>query len=164
MRFLVALVVAAIAAWVSGVRLFAFPGESMSPTVMPGDHFVGMIGAWGARPPERFEMVIFDVPRRSKWSEQSIPWMKRLVGLPGEHVRLAGDQLFIDGRPVEAPFLHADELAKRPEDFEVTLGESEYFVLGDNLDHSFDDSRSLGPIDRTLIRGFVAFVIHTARE
>ena len=44
MRFLVALTVFAAAGWISGIRLFAFPGKSMSPTVSAGDHFVGMVG------------------------------------------------------------------------------------------------------------------------
>jgi len=44
MRFLVGLTVFAAAGWISGIRLFAFPGKSMSPTVSAGDHFVGMVG------------------------------------------------------------------------------------------------------------------------
>ena len=107
-------------------------------------------------------MVIFDVPRTSKWSAQKIPWMKRLVGLPSEHIRISGNQLFVDGRKVDAPFLHGGSHVKQQEDFEVTLGDNEYFVVGDNLDHSFDDSRAMGPIDRSLIKGFVAFVIRTS--
>ena len=95
-----ALITAAVlgAVWLSGVRLFAFSGRSMEPAVMAGDYFVGLVGVWGSRPPERFDMVIFDVPPSSKWAEQGIPWMKRLVGLPGERVRLSGDRLFINGR------------------------------------------------------------------
>ena len=76
--------------WLSGVRLFAFPGESMMPAIQPGDYFVGFVGLWGHRTPARFDMLIFDVPPTSKWAERKIPWMKRLVGLPGEHVRLSG--------------------------------------------------------------------------
>src|ERR1044071_5432272 len=93
--------------WLSGIRLFAFAGESMSPAVEPGDRFVGLVGIWGLRAPKRFDMAIFDVPSSSKWAGLRIPWMKRLGGLPGEHVRLSGAQLFIDGRKIEAPFLHS---------------------------------------------------------
>jgi signal peptidase I len=159
-RFLLVVAVIVAAAWMSGVRLFAFPGESMSPTVRAGDYFVGLIGVWGMRSPDRFDMVIFDVPPASQWARQNIPWMKRLVGLPGDHVRLAGNELFINGRKVEAPFLHVVNDSKQREEFEITLGATEYFVIGDNLGHSFEDSRVLGPIDRSLIKGFVAFIIH----
>jgi signal peptidase I len=146
--------------WVSGARLFAFPGESMVPAVKPGDHFLGIIGFWHFRTPKRFDMVIYDVPPASKWADRNIPWMKRVVGLPGEHVRFSGGNLLIDNRPVDASFLHRDPDARPICDFEVTLKRDEYFVLGDNLDHSFDDSRAMGPISRSSIKGFVAFVIH----
>lgn len=62
------------AVWLSGVRLFAFPGKSMAPTVMPGDYFIGFVGLWGARSPQRFDLIIFDVPADSNG---------RAVGFPG---------------------------------------------------------------------------------
>ena len=150
-------------AWLSGVRLFAFPGKSMEPAVMAGDYLVGLVGLWAVSLPERFDMVIFKVPLTSKWAERRIPWMKRVVGLPGERIRLSGERLFIDGREVKAPFLHRDREGKLSADFEITLKAEEYFVLGDNLDHSFEDSRVLGPISKSLLRGRVAFVIHRAK-
>ena len=132
----------------------------MSPAVESGDRFVGLVGIWGLRSPKRFDMAIFDVPSTSKWAGQKIPWMKRLVGLPGEHVRLSGAQLFIDGRKIEAPFLHSE----RMKDFEVKLGEREYFVLGDNLDWTLQDSRAMGPIPSSLMKGFVWFVRHASPQ
>jgi signal peptidase I len=146
--------------WLSGARLFAFPGESMVPTVNAGDYFVGFVGLWRHRTPERFEMVIFDLPPTSKWAERKIPWMKRLVGLPGEHVRLSGAELFINGRKVESTCLHAERAPGGKTEFEIQLGQDEFCVLGDNLDHSFDDSRSFGPLSRNLMRGWVGWVIH----
>ena len=151
------------AVWLSGVRLFVFSGRSMEPAVMAGDYFVGLVGMWRSHPPERFDMLIFDVPPSSKWAGQKIPWMKRLVGLPGERVRLSGDRLFINGREEGARFLHRDSDATPSGDFEVALRSDEYFVLGDNLDHSVEDSRVLGPIPMNLMKGRVAFVINRAR-
>ena len=89
--------------------------------------------------------------------------MKRLVGLPGERVRLSGDRLFIDGREERTPFLHRDSSVAPSADFEVTLGSDEYFVVGDNLDHSVEDSRVLGPIPIKLMKGRVAFVINRTK-
>lgn len=85
--------------------------------------------------------------------------MKRLVGLPGERVGLVGERLFIDGQEVAAAFLHRDRDAPTAPEVEVVLNSDEYFVLGDNLDHSFDDSRSLGPIRTSRLRGSVVRVI-----
>lgn len=149
--------------WLSGVRLLAFPGKSMMPSVMPGDYLVGAMGLWRYRTPARFDMVIFDVPPTSKWAERKIPWMKRLVGLPGEHVRLSGSALYIDGREMNSRFLHTGRTAGPAGDIEVKLGADEFFVLGDNLDHSFDDSRTMGKISKSLIRGVVVFTIHRSR-
>src|SRR3954465_7891097 len=104
LRVLVLIILAIGGVWLSGVRLFAFPGESMIPAVRPGDYFVGFVGLWGHRTPGRFALLIFDVPPPSKWAQGKIPWMKRLVGLPGEHVRLSGADLFIDGRKIDARF------------------------------------------------------------
>jgi signal peptidase I len=145
--------------WISGIRLYAFPGQSMSPAVQAGDHFIGLTGLWNLRLPRRFDMVIFDVPVASHWAAAKIPWMKRVIGLPGEQVRLSGSQLYINDRAIDAPFLHSDGQEKSAQDFKMTLGKHEYCVVGDNLNQSFDDSRSLGPIDRSLINGFVGLVL-----
>jgi signal peptidase I len=110
------------------------------------------------RDPKRFDLVVFDVPPASKWSARGIPWMKRVIAMPGEHVRLSGTSLFINGRKMDAPFLHLETNGKPRDDITATLGSNEYFVLGDNLDQSFDDSRTMGPIGRPLMRGFVWFV------
>jgi signal peptidase I len=164
LRFALIAVAVLGSVWLSGVRLFAFSGKSMEPTVMAGDYFVGLVGIWGTRAPERFDMVIFDVPPTSKWAERKIPWMKRLVGLPGERICLVGDRLFIDGREESAHFLHRDLEPTRSGDLEVLLRADEYFVLGDNLDHSLEDSRVLGPIPAALMKGRVAFVISRGKE
>ena len=134
LRVLALVAVAAAGGWLSGVRLFAFPGESMIPAVRPGDYFVGMVGLWRYRTPQRFDMLIFNVPPSSKWAQRKIPWMKRLVGLPGEHVRLSGADLFIDGLKVESSLLHSERSSSHAGDFEVRLRGDEFCVLGDNLD------------------------------
>ena len=145
--------------WVSGVRVYAFAGDSMAPLLRGGDHFVGLTGVWGRRPPQRFELVIFDVPPTSKWAGQKIPWVKRLVALPTEHVRISGPELFINGRRVPAPFLYRRPGQGAVHDFEIQLGQDEYFVLGDNLDGTLEDSRALGPIPAGLLKGRVAWVL-----
>jgi signal peptidase I len=149
--------------WASGYRLFVFQGVSMMPAVASGDHLLARAAPWEPSVPDRFDLVVFDVPTMSKWAAHKIPWMKRVVGLPGEHVKLVGAELYIDGRKQDNPFIHS---ARPPSQtaVDITLGADQYFFLGDNLDHSFDDSRTMGPIDGALIRGIVAGVIHTSRE
>jgi signal peptidase I len=163
-RFVVLVGITFGGVWLSGVRLFGFPGESMLPAVQPGDYFVGLVGLWGNRTPARFDMLIFDVPSPSKWAERKIPWMKRLVGLPGEHVRLSGADLFINGRKIGSNLLHSNRAVIPAHDFEVQLRSDEFCVLGDNLDESLNDSRSLGPISRSLVKGRAVFVVHRSKR
>lgn len=164
LRILLAVALLLGTAWLSGLRLHQFHGRSMQPAVNPGDCFLARMGLWRPGEPERFAMLIFDVPPTSRWAAAKIPWMKRLVGLPGERVRLSGATLAINGRVIAAPMLHLDStLQKDRADFEVTLGPNEYFVLGDNLDHTTDDSRAMGPIERGLIRGIAGAVVFRAR-
>jgi signal peptidase I len=149
------------ALFAGGLRLYGFPGISMVPDVNPGDFLVVLAGPWRSRPPQRFDRLIFDVPPTSHWAAQKIPWMKRLIGLPGEHLRLSGAELFINGQKIMAPCLHLVHESSRTAEIEITLGPDDYYVVGDNLDNTFDDSRSMGPIHRALIRGFAPFVIRT---
>ena len=136
----------------------------MMPTVMPGDYFVGLVGLWGHRSPERFDMLIFDVPPNSHWAESGIPWMKRLVGMPGEHVRVSNGALFIDGKKIEASVLHTESvLNQAPRDFELQLRKDEYCVLGDDLDRSFDDSRKFGAVSRSQVKGRAVFVLNRTK-
>lgn len=145
------------AVWLSGVRLFAFHGKSMVPAVGPGETFVGLVGVWGHRAPARFDKVIFDLPPNSAWAASKIPWMKRLVGLPGEHVQLSGAELFINGRKVDAPMLYS--APGKTGEFQLQLGADEFCVLGDNLDETLDDSRAFGALPRSLLRGRVGVVV-----
>lgn len=164
LRSLLVLGLLLAATWLSGIRLHRFHGRSMQPAVNPGDCFVARMGLWQPREPERFALLIFEVPTTSRWAAAKIPWMKRLVGLPGERVRLSGSTLSINGRAIEAPMLHLDPAARKERtDFEITLGPNQYFVLGDNLDHTTDDSRVMGPIERGLLRGIAGPVVFRAQ-
>ncbi|MBL9186975.1 MAG: signal peptidase I [Opitutaceae bacterium] len=153
-----------LAGWLSGIRLMAYPGRSMEPAVKAGDHFIALTGLWSLRSIKRFDMAVYDVPPNNKWADRKIPWMKRVVGMPGEHIRISGTELFVDGRKIDAPFYGTPTGDQKLPAFEVKLGPDQFFMLGDNLNHSFDDSRSMGPIHQSLVRGFVAYVIRTSPE
>jgi len=204
-RFLLPLVLFACAAL--GLRSlviepFRIPTDSMLPTLRPGDRlFVNKL-LYGApipgtrwrlpalRAPQRGDVVVFraepgDEPGgilRPRWL------VKRIVGLPGDRVRVRDSVLWIDGAPVprwptgevwldgrgtplkgarESLFgrEHAvvDDPGRVTAPFEGVVPAGHYFVLGDNRDHS-GDSRSFGAVDFDAIVGPVAFLYWSSGE
>jgi signal peptidase I len=129
--------------------LFAVPavvaGDSMRPTLRPGDRLLVDRFTLRLRPPRRGELVVaLPKLRPELWI------VKRVVGLPGESVELRGDLLSINGHPLAEPYLAngAAQIGR----FSWQLGRSEYLLLGDNRAES-DDSRLYGPFPRCRLRG-----------
>jgi signal peptidase I len=129
----------------------------MVPAVGPGQHFIAFEGWCARRTLSRFDLVVFDLPPHSAWADRKIPWMKRLVAFPHEHVRLVGPDLFINGQKVASSTLYG--AARADVAVDIVLGADQFFVLGDNLDHTLEDSRAFGPLERSLIRGFAVHVM-----
>lgn len=120
-------------------------GISMRPTYEPGRlNFVNRL-AYLTRSPERGDIVAVRVARGGAF------YVKRIVGLPGERIAFVGGQVEIDGVPLDEPYVRY----RRPWDVpEMTLGPSEYFVVGDNrgmnaVDHDF------GAVERGRIAGTI---------
>jgi len=99
----------------------------------------------------RFDIVIFDPQNKvDKY------WIKRVVGLPGEKVQIIGENIYINDQILEEhygkePIINAGIFAEP-----YTLAEDEYFVLGDNRQHS-TDSRVVGPIKKNVMKGKAVF-------
>lgn len=93
-------------------------------------------------PPERGDIVVFEPPTPS-----SKPYIKRVIGLPGERVEIHDGAVFIDGQELNEPYLEGEETdcPGRGECGEVVVPEGQIFVLGDNRDNS-QDSRAFGSI------------------
>lgn len=125
-------------------------GNSMLPSVYNGDR---MIYVRSANFIDRYDIIIF----RSDLDNNL--YIKRVVAMPGETVWFSEDgYLYINGEKVE------DEYFTEPVEYifnggqEITLGEGEYYALGDNHSSSID-SRVLGPVKEEDIRGEVIFRI-----
>ena len=112
---------------------------------------------------ERFDVVVFESP------VEDDHYIKRVIGLPGDHVEVKNDELFINGKKYDEPYesdhvkdYKADGL-NFTEDFkmedvtgEKVVPEDSYFVLGDNRQNS-SDGRDYGFIKKSAISGVVAF-------
>jgi len=170
------------------VQAFKIPSQSMEPTLLVGDHllvnkfiFEGN-GAWydrllPYRAIRRGDIVVFKFP-----FDDHPHYVKRVVGLPGDHVRIINQHVYVNGDPLAEPYVVHDpayedpfgdnfppanryfvEIGLRPEWAEQILSHVDrggdlvvpadnYFVMGDNRDRSWD-SRYWGFVDRRAIMG-----------
>lgn len=165
------------------VEPFQIPSGSMRPTLEVGDFILVNKFTYGLRlpvlhteivdfgEPERGDVMVFRFPE-----EPSINFIKRVIGLPGDHIRYEDKQLYVNGEPVPkelvdaTPFsapgesLFEEQLDGRkhtiynnprdpgPQVRELVVPEGHYFMMGDNRDHS-NDSRYWGFVPESNIVG-----------
>lgn len=148
---------------------FRIPSDSMMPTLLDGDFIFVNKYAYGLRlpvlnrkiasigEPQRGDVIVFRLP-----SDPATNYIKRLIGLPGDHVTVRGRQLFVNGAPmpveltgiyeghghtgarigtedlgtVEHQVLYMPERYTR--DYDEVVPEGHYFFMGDNRDNSRD--------------------------
>lgn len=121
-------------------------GESMAPALLPGDFLILRQG-----PPERGEEYGQIVALRDPRPEgDGRLLLKRVVGLPGEALRVGG-ALQVNGRVLIEPYAHGDTPAEQHRGIN-RLEPDVYFVLGDHRGAS-TDSRDFGPVPREAIAG-----------
>ncbi|KKS70432.1 MAG: putative signal peptidase I-2 [Candidatus Magasanikbacteria bacterium GW2011_GWE2_42_7] len=135
------------------VRYFLFKpfyvkGESMAPTFYENEYLIVDELSYRLRDPKRGEVVVF----RSPTSPEDF-YLKRVIGLPGERVRVENGNVTIC--QVECTVLSESYLngIKTDGDVAFTLGDDQYLVLGDNRGASYD-SRRFGPISKESMQGF----------
>ncbi len=125
-------------------------GSSMEPTLSSGDSLIVDKISYRFKDPERFDIIVFPF-----LYQEDTYYIKRIIGLPGETVRIDDDgNIYINGQILEENYGKERILDPGIAREEITLGEDEYFVLGDNRNNS-SDSRdpSVGVIHRDKIVG-----------
>ena len=138
------------------IRYFLFQpfmvnGQSMEPNFVHGDYLIVEEISYMFRDPIRGEVIVFQHPENP-----SLRHIKRIVGLPGETLRMNETDLEI---VFNDHSMILDETSYLVEPFffnetEISLGEDEFFVMGDNREASFD-SRRWGPLPKDYIMGKV---------
>ncbi len=143
-------------------------GDSMESNYHDGENVVADKIVYKATGLDRYDVILFypygritdDSPigyfkRRFQGVEEQC-YIKRVIGLPGETVQIIDSDIYINGKVVTENYgkepIEDPGLAKNA----ITLGEDEYFVLGDNRNDS-TDSRIIGPIKEESICGKVLF-------
>ncbi len=127
-------------------RPFVVRGQSMQPTLSSGDHVLVDQHAYIRTPPSRSDLVLIRSPGERRLM------LKRVVGLPNEHVAYKDGWLMIDGEHLREPYLGGLPASVGLDGWGFDLDEGQYLVLGDNRARS-SDGRQFGPIDPSQIIG-----------
>ena len=112
-------------------------GSSMETTLSDKDQLIVVKMTYRFRDPKRYDIVVFPYQY-----QDNTYYIKRIIGLPGETVQILSGMVYIDGMRLDEHY--GNELMENPGIAEepLTLGEDEYFVLGDNRNNSSDSRAS----------------------
>lgn len=146
------------------IRYFIFDnyvvkGESMMPTLQDGNRLIVSKIGYSVGTPHRFDIVVFHATKTDDY-------VKRIIGLPGDTISYQNDQLYVNGKPVQEPYLDKYK-AQLPKgelltpDFNLKektgllrVPKGKIWVMGDNRQNS-EDSRFFGFVDEKQIIGQV---------
>ncbi len=160
------------------VQAFKIPTSSMEENLLVGDQLLvnklvysPTSGPWedrllGKRGPRRGDVVVFKYPE-----DPTRDFIKRVIGLPGETVRIANKRVYVDGRPLDEPYVHflQPPLPEAHLDYGFAdpatgsewgpqrVPDGQLFVMGDNRDNS-RDSRYWGFLASDQVRGRAVLV------
>ncbi len=148
--------VAIVFAILMAIRFFAaephkVSGSSMVPNFHDGDYIITNKLATRFSAPKRGEVVILQDPL-----DTNKVFIKRVIGLPGETLKISGGLVYINSKLLEEPYLSTG-LRTSGESYlkdgdEITIADGNYFVMGDNRSNS-SDSREWGLLKKDLIVG-----------
>jgi len=135
------------------VQPFLVSGASMEPNFHSGDYLLIDEISYRFREPQRGEVIVFHYP-----NNESVYYIKRIIGLPGEEVEIKNGKIKIynsenpDGFVLDESYLLGNIGDSKIE--KTTISGGKYYVLGDNRNFSFD-SRSWGALEENEIIGLV---------
>jgi signal peptidase I len=154
------------------VQAFKIPSGSMEPNLLIGDHL--LVNKYVSAPTltraeatllpiatiQRGDVIVFKHP---KMPERDL--IKRTLGLPGETIELRERRLYVNGAPLDEPYVHfmyKDAADLGPSDVRrnfgpITVPAGHYFMMGDNRDNS-EDSRFWGLLPHEYVKGKALFL------
>ncbi len=123
-------------------------GYSMMPTLENGEFILVNRLTYKFASPQRGDIIVFHYPRNP-----ADEYIKRVIGLPGDHIRVENGIVYVNERPLDEPYTAAPPRYKGAWD----VPEGELFVLGDNRNNS-SDSHSWGMVPLDYVVGKASFV------
>lgn len=136
------------------IQPFIVEGSSMEPNFHDQQYIIIDKLSYRLRDPKRGEVIVFHPP-----NDPSQNYIKRIIGLPGETVRIDNGDVYVNEVKLDESYLgdqnHNTEQLRFREP--VILEADEYFVMGDNRNHS-SDSREWGELTKQNIEGRTWFI------
>ena len=132
-------------------------GTSMLPRLEDSDRLFINKFVYHVSAIDRGDVVVFHYPRDPEKS-----YIKRVIALPGDDLRVDHGSVFVNGKLLNEPYVPAEYQDNRSV-AEMTLPPHEYYMMGDHRSIS-SDSRDFGPVERSLIYGKAVFVYWPTRD
>lgn len=137
---------------------FVVEGSSMERSYHNGEYLFVEKVSYKIKTPKRGDTVVFRYPRDTRYN-----YIKRIVGLPGENIQIKDGNVFINGDQLHEEYIFPGQDTvvdgNKELNYEISLDDDQYFVLGDNRQHS-SDSREWGPLDKKYIIGRSTLVLY----
>jgi len=139
------------------IQPFYVKGASMEPNFHDHEYLIIDEISYRFKEPIRGQVVVFRYPKNPQEY-----FIKRIIGLPGEEVQIVDGKVIIfndywpEGLTLSEHYLNPGTETYDNNGLRTSIGDNEYFVLGDNRNAS-KDSRSFGPVDKAFITGKVLF-------
>src|SRR5579859_655323 len=125
-------------------------GTSMMPSLEDQERIFVNKFVYRLEPIERGDIVVFRYPR-----DPSKSYIKRVIGMAGDRIRIDGGQVYVNGQAVDEIYVPSEYTDSRSYP-EITVPANSYFVLGDHRSMS-NDSRDFGSVDQSFIYGKAVF-------
>ncbi len=133
------------------VQPYFVDGPSMQPGLHTGNLVVVNLLTYDFSSPQRGDVIVFHPP-----DDPTQQYVKRIIGLPGDTVTVTANAVFVDGKQLNEPYIHALAPGEAESPVVISnmkLGQDQYFVLGDNRDNSRDSRFFPSPVTRQMIIG-----------
>ena len=130
-------------------------GNSMVPTLQSGDYLITEKLSFRFRDPKSGETIVLKNPR-----DESQDFIKRIIAVPGDTIKILKNTVYLNDQPLPESYLPPGTLTRSgaflTEGLFIKVASNQYFVFGDNREHS-SDSREWGPVTKEEIVGRAFF-------
>lgn len=140
------------------IQPFVIEGYSMEPNFHNNEYILVDMISYHFKQPQRGDIIVFKFPQKP-----SVSYIKRIIGIPEDCIEVKGGQTYLNDHLLDESYLAANTPTlvggQNGLDYKKCLGSNDFFVMGDNREHS-SDSREWGVVPRSNIIGKTWLIIY----